>query len=67
MLTGVCRLVLQNGPIHVQPNGSWVFNNFSWNSLADTIWIDQPVGKSICSSKKGTQGTHILSVPLFLL
>lgn len=19
-------------------------NNFSWNTLADTIWIDQPVG-----------------------
>ena len=38
-------LVAQNGPIHVQPNGSWFHNNFSWNTLADTIWIDQPVGK----------------------
>lgn len=35
---------LQNGPIHVLANGSWVLNNFSWNHLADTIWIDQPVG-----------------------
>jgi hypothetical protein len=35
----------QNGPIHLQPNGSWFINQFSWNTLADTIWIDQPVGK----------------------
>lgn len=34
----------QNGPIHVLSNGSWVLNPFSWNTLADTIWIDQPVG-----------------------
>lgn len=36
----------QNGPIHVLANGSWVLNNFSWNHLADIIWIDQPVGMS---------------------
>ncbi len=41
----VCVLTIpQNGPIHVLSNGSWVLNPFSWNSLADTIWIDQPVG-----------------------
>ena len=64
-LTGLCCPVLQNGPIHVQPNGSWVSNNFSWNNLADTIWIDQPVGELVCRLKTGLQGRHILSVPLF--
>ena len=27
------------------PNYTWVVNPYSWNQLADTIWIDQPVGK----------------------
>lgn len=41
----VCVLTMsQNGPIHVLSNGSWVLNPFSWNTVADTIWIDQPVG-----------------------
>ena len=64
-LIGVCCRVSQNGPIHVQPNGSWVFNDFSWNNLADTIWIDQPVGELICCLKTGMERRHILSVPLF--
>ncbi len=34
----------QNGPIHVLSNGSWVLNPYSWNTLADTVWMDQPVG-----------------------
>ncbi|TBU46827.1 alpha/beta-hydrolase [Dichomitus squalens] len=42
--SGMIALTTENGPVHVLPNGSWVFNNFSWNNLADTIWIDQPVG-----------------------
>ncbi|TFK91411.1 alpha/beta-hydrolase [Polyporus arcularius HHB13444] len=42
--SGMIALTTENGPIHIQPNGSWFQNNFSWNTLADTIWIDQPVG-----------------------
>ncbi|OJT14353.1 Pheromone-processing carboxypeptidase kex1 [Trametes pubescens] len=42
--SGMIALTTENGPIHVLANGSWVLNNFSWNHLADTIWIDQPVG-----------------------
>ncbi|KAI8982714.1 alpha/beta-hydrolase [Trametes punicea] len=42
--SGMIALTTENGPIHVLANGTWVFNNFSWNHLADMIWIDQPVG-----------------------
>lgn len=35
----------QNGPIEVMSNGSWIMNPFGWHTLADTIWIDQPVGE----------------------
>ncbi|KAI0694640.1 alpha/beta-hydrolase [Cerioporus squamosus] len=42
--SGMIALTTENGPIHIQPNGTWFHNNFSWNALADTIWIDQPVG-----------------------
>ncbi|KAI0822442.1 alpha/beta-hydrolase [Trametes gibbosa] len=42
--SGMLGLSTENGPIHVVSNGSWVKNPFSWNTLADTIWIDQPVG-----------------------
>lgn len=44
-LVSICTLtVAQNGPIHVLSDGSWVLNPYSWHTLADTIWIDQPVG-----------------------
>jgi len=36
-------LLVQNGPIHVTNDYSIVQNNFSWDGLADYIWIDQPV------------------------
>ncbi|OSD00457.1 alpha/beta-hydrolase [Trametes coccinea BRFM310] len=42
--SGMLGLSTENGPIHVLSNGSWVVNPYSWNTLADTIWIDQPVG-----------------------
>ncbi|KAI0954566.1 hypothetical protein AcW1_006420 [Taiwanofungus camphoratus] len=37
-------LLYENGPIHIHPNYSAYENNYSWNRLADYIWIDQPVG-----------------------
>ncbi|KAH9951151.1 alpha/beta-hydrolase [Amylocystis lapponica] len=37
-------LIYENGPIHIAPDYSAYQNNYSWNSLADYIWIDQPVG-----------------------
>lgn len=33
----------QNGPLHVASDYSIHQNNFSWDRLADYIWIDQPV------------------------
>jgi hypothetical protein len=32
----------QNGPLQVTGTFSIKPNNFSWNKLADTFWIDQP-------------------------
>ncbi|KAJ7464615.1 alpha/beta-hydrolase [Mycena latifolia] len=35
---------LENGPIRMATNGTVSANNYSWNTVADYIWIDQPVG-----------------------
>ncbi|KIY69108.1 alpha/beta-hydrolase [Cylindrobasidium torrendii FP15055 ss-10] len=34
----------ENGPYRIQPDTSITKNNYSWNTLADYIWVDQPVG-----------------------
>lgn len=41
----------QNGPVHVPSGTTPVPNPNSWDTLADTIWIDQPVGKSCFHSR----------------
>ncbi|OJT10631.1 Pheromone-processing carboxypeptidase KEX1 [Trametes pubescens] len=52
--SGLLGLATENGPIHVLSNGSWVSNPYSWHTLADTIWMDQPVGTGFStSSSKG--------------
>lgn len=40
---------IQNGPIHVANDYSIYANNFSWDKLADHVWIDQPVYVSFLS------------------
>ncbi|KAK7690975.1 hypothetical protein QCA50_006078 [Cerrena zonata] len=42
--SGMLGFTEENGPLRIQPDSSFVANNFSWNVLADTFWIDQPVG-----------------------
>ncbi|KAJ7278049.1 alpha/beta-hydrolase [Mycena rebaudengoi] len=42
-------LMTENGPIQITGNYSIARNNFSWDRLADTFWVDQP----------GTWGTSI--------
>ncbi|KAI0333847.1 alpha/beta-hydrolase [Cubamyces sp. BRFM 1775] len=37
-------LTSENGPVHINSDFSAQQNNFSWNTLADYIWVDQPVG-----------------------
>ncbi|KAI8996599.1 alpha/beta-hydrolase [Trametes punicea] len=37
-------LTSENGPIHINSNYSASQNHFSWDRLADYIWVDQPVG-----------------------
>ena len=36
-------LMLENGPVHITENGSLAPNNYSWNTLVDYFWVDQPV------------------------
>jgi carboxypeptidase D len=35
--------VRKNGPIHVQNDYSAFENEYAWTSVADYVWIDQPV------------------------
>ncbi|KAJ6511202.1 alpha/beta-hydrolase [Mycena sanguinolenta] len=43
-------IMTENGPLQVTGTYSIVQNNFSWNQLADTFWIDQPVGTGYSTS-----------------
>ncbi|KAJ6452243.1 alpha/beta-hydrolase [Mycena sanguinolenta] len=43
-------MMTENGPLQVTGTYSIVQNNFSWNQLADTFWIDQPVGTGYSTS-----------------
>lgn len=40
---------IKNGPIHVAGDYSVHPNNYSWDKLADYIWLDQPVYVLNCS------------------
>ncbi|KIM90542.1 hypothetical protein PILCRDRAFT_186958 [Piloderma croceum F 1598] len=48
--SSMAGLTLENGPIQVTSEYSIVQNNFSWNGLADYIWIDQPVGTGFATA-----------------
>ncbi|KAH9946531.1 alpha/beta-hydrolase [Amylocystis lapponica] len=37
-------LLYENGPVHIAPNTSIYQNKYSWDTIADYVWIDQPVG-----------------------
>jgi len=37
-------LFVENGPYHVEKSGSLTLNPYSWNSNANILYIDQPVG-----------------------
>ncbi|KAI0352156.1 alpha/beta-hydrolase [Trametes cingulata] len=37
-------LTSENGPIHINADFSAQQNNFSWDRVADYVWVDQPVG-----------------------
>lgn len=42
--SSMAGLLLENGPLRVQDDLSLRANNFSWNTLVDTFWVDNPVG-----------------------
>ncbi|KAI0344358.1 alpha/beta-hydrolase [Trametopsis cervina] len=46
-------LLFENGPLHVAADYSLFKNNYSWNTQADYIWVDQPVGVGFGTVDKG--------------
>ncbi|KZP30619.1 alpha beta-hydrolase [Athelia psychrophila] len=42
--SSMAGLTLENGPIHINDDYSISANNYSWDTIADYVWIDQPVG-----------------------
>ncbi|THH29780.1 hypothetical protein EUX98_g4414 [Antrodiella citrinella] len=46
-------MMFENGPIHIADDFTAFQNNFSWNNLADYIWVDQPVGTGFSTVDSG--------------
>lgn len=42
--SGMLALLVENGPYHVDKSGELSLNPYSWNSNANILFIDQPVG-----------------------
>merc|ERR1712054_734902 len=41
---GMLALFVENGPYHVDNNQKVTINPYSWNTRANILYIDQPVG-----------------------
>ncbi|KAF8590899.1 alpha/beta-hydrolase [Ramaria rubella] len=48
--SSLAGLFLENGPIRIGPDYGASFNDFSWNTAADIVWIDQPVGTGFATA-----------------
>jgi len=53
---------IENGPNIIQGDGTWVQNNYSWNSNANMIWIDNPVGTGFSYSTTGNYETDEITI-----
>merc|ERR1719408_713472 len=42
--SGMLALFVENGPYHVTSTGGLALNPYSWNTNANILFIDQPVG-----------------------
>jgi hypothetical protein len=60
---GADVLLVQNGPFQVQNDYSIVHNEFSWDKLADYIWIDQPVWVLMSCMFERIPEPQIIAVP----
>ena len=63
--SSILALFVENGPCSVNEfaNGT-VPNPYSWNSNANILWLDQPVGKSIGGAESTPPtSTHLLHPP----
>ncbi|KAG1831383.1 Alpha/Beta hydrolase protein [Suillus variegatus] len=47
-------LLFENGPINVQNDYSLLENHYAWNTVADYVWIDQPVNHPVSGVGFGT-------------
>lgn len=53
-------LFYENGPYHIQEDLSLTINPYSWNQVANVLWVDQPVGTGY-SYSDDTQDTGVVS------
>lgn len=48
--------LVQNGPIRISSNYSLFENQYAWSTVADYVWIDQPVYVAVRLRSGGPNG-----------
>jgi len=57
--SSLVALFYENGPYHIEKNLSLTLNPYAWNSHANVLWIDQPVGTGFSYSNNHIE--HVIT------